>query len=173
MPICAPCSHATASRSRCRSPRCGFTSTRASSPGRRCTTSANLLHWSWPTAGNRPRMPQPWSSSTCVPCPPCSSRAPASPKARLDCPDNLVAHWVVEYGDVERAFAGAVHRMSEHFRIHKGGGHSIEARGVLARFDATDELLTVWDSTQMPHKTKRVLVEALGLSEERVRVIAP
>ena len=98
---------------------------------------------------------------------------PGAPKARLDCPDNLVAHWVVEYGDVERAFAGAAHRMSEHFRIHKGGGHSIEARGVLARFDATDELLTVWDSTQMPHKTKRVLVEALGLSEERVRVIAP
>jgi carbon-monoxide dehydrogenase large subunit len=98
---------------------------------------------------------------------------PGAPKARLDCPDNLVAHWVVEYGDVERAFAGAVHRTSEHFRIHKGGGHSIEARGVLARFDATDELLTVWDSTQMPHKTKRVLVEALGLSEERVRVIAP
>ena len=98
---------------------------------------------------------------------------PGAPRARLDCPDNLVAHWVVEYGDVERAFAGAVHRMSEHFRIHKGGGHSIEARGVLARFDATDELLTVWDSTQMPHKTKRVLVEALGLSEERVRVIAP
>ncbi len=95
---------------------------------------------------------------------------PGAPKARLDCPDNLVAHWVVEYGDVERA---TVHRTSEDFRIHKGGGHSIEARGVLARFDATDELLTVWDSTQMPHKTKRVLVEALGLSEERVRVIAP
>jgi carbon-monoxide dehydrogenase large subunit len=98
---------------------------------------------------------------------------PGAPRARLDCSDNLVAHWVVEYGHVERAFAGAAHRMSEHFRIHKGGGHSIEARGVLARYDATDELLTVWDSTQMPHKTKRVLVEALGLSEEQVRVIAP
>ena len=96
-----------------------------------------------------------------------------APKARLDCPDNLVAHWVVEYGEVERTFAGAAHRMSEHFRIHKGGGHSIEGRAVLARYDATDELLTVWDSTQMPHKTKRVLVEALGLSEDRVRVIAP
>ena len=32
---------------------------------------------------------------------------PGAPRARLDCPDNLVAHWVVEYGDVERAFAGA------------------------------------------------------------------
>ena len=88
--------------------------------------------------------------------------APGAPKARLDCPDNLVAHWVLEYGEVEQAFAGAAHRMAEHFRIHKGGGHSIEARGVLARFDATDELLTVWDSTQMP-EWARILIVASGL----------
>ena len=96
-----------------------------------------------------------------------------APRARLDCPDNLVAHWVVQYGDVETAFAAAAHRVSEHFRLHKGGGHSLETRAVLARYDAGDDMLTVWDSTQMPHKSKRVLVEALGLTEERVRVIAP
>jgi aerobic carbon-monoxide dehydrogenase large subunit len=96
-----------------------------------------------------------------------------APKARLDCADNLVAHWVVTYGDVPRAFADAAHRMSEHFRLHKGGGHAIEARGVLARYDAAEDLLTVWDSTQMPHKTKRVLVEALGLAEHQVRLVAP
>jgi carbon-monoxide dehydrogenase large subunit len=96
-----------------------------------------------------------------------------APKARLDCADNLVAHWVVKYGDVARAFAGAAHRLSEHFRLHKGGGHAIEARGVLARYDAAEDLLTVWDSTQMPHKAKRVLVEALGLAEHQVRLIAP
>jgi carbon-monoxide dehydrogenase large subunit len=96
-----------------------------------------------------------------------------APRARLDCPDNLVAHWMVQYGDVEAAFAAAAHRTSEHFRLHKGGGHSLETRAVLARYDAGDDMLIVWDSTQMPHKSKRVLVEALGLSEERVRVIAP
>src|SRR5262245_9578632 len=96
-----------------------------------------------------------------------------APKARLDCPDNLVAHWVVQYCDVEAAFACAAHRLCEHFRLHKGGGHSIETRAVLAHYDAGDDMLTVWDSTQMPHKSKRVLVEALGLTEERVRVIAP
>jgi aerobic carbon-monoxide dehydrogenase large subunit len=96
-----------------------------------------------------------------------------APRARLDCPDNLVAHWVVQYGDVDAAFAAAAHRVSEHFRLHKGGGHSLETRAVLARYDAGDDMLTVWDSTQMPHKSKRVLVEALGLTEERVRVIAP
>jgi carbon-monoxide dehydrogenase large subunit len=97
----------------------------------------------------------------------------SAPKARLDCPDNLVAHWVIAYGDVEAAFARAPHRVSQTFRMNKGGGHSIEARGVVARFDRIENLLTVWDSTQMPHKAKRVLVEALALTESEVRVIAP
>ena len=44
---------------------------------------------------------------------------------------------------------------------------------MVARFDAAEDLLTVWDSTQMPHKAKRVLVDALGLAESQVRVIAP
>src|SRR5205807_4107002 len=65
------------------------------------------------------------------------------------------------------------HRVSARFRIHKGGGHAIEARGVVARHDPVEDLLTVWDSTQMPHRAKRVLVDALGLSEHQVRVIAP
>jgi aerobic carbon-monoxide dehydrogenase large subunit len=98
---------------------------------------------------------------------------PGAPKARLDCPDNRVAHWVVSYGDVETAFARATHRVARTFRMHKGGGHSIEARGMVARFDRLDNLLTLWDSTQMPHKAKRVLVDALGLTESEVRVVAP
>jgi carbon-monoxide dehydrogenase large subunit len=104
---------------------------------------------------------------------PCDGLARDAPKARLDCPDNLVAQWTVKYGEVERAFANAAHRIAERFRIHKGGGHSIEARGIVARYDAAEDLLTVWDSTQMPHKTKRVLVEALGLAEHQVRLVAP
>ena len=63
--------------------------------------------------------------------------------------------------------------LPQRFRIHKGGGHAIEPRGVVARFDAIENLLTVWDSTQMPHKAKRVLVESLGLAEHQIRVIAP
>ena len=99
--------------------------------------------------------------------------APGSPKARLDCPDNLVAHTVVRYGELDAAFTGASHRISERFRLYKGGGHSIEPRGVVARFDAAEQRLTVWDSTQMPHRAKAILVEALGLGEHQVRVVAP
>jgi carbon-monoxide dehydrogenase large subunit len=104
---------------------------------------------------------------------PVAALATGAPKARLDCADNLVAQWALKYGDADRAFAGAAHRIAQRFRIHKGGGHSIETRAVLARYDAAEDLLTVWDGTQMPHKAKRVIVDTLGLMESQVRVIAP
>ena len=98
--------------------------------------------------------------------------AKAAPKARLDCPDNLVAQHVIRYGDFAKAFDKAALRLKDCFHLNKGGGHSMEPRGVLARL-GDDDVLTVWDSTQMPHRAKAVLVSALGLTEDRVRVIAP
>lgn len=98
---------------------------------------------------------------------------PDSPKARNDCPDNLVAQHHIDYGDADRAFANAAHVFTQRYRLDKGGGHSIETRGVIARFDAAEELLTLWDATQMPHRAKALLVATLGLSENQIRVITP
>jgi carbon-monoxide dehydrogenase large subunit len=98
---------------------------------------------------------------------------PGAERARLDCPDNKVAHTRVVYGEIDAAFARARHRISRQFRLNKGGGHSMEPRGVLARFDASEQRLSVWSSTQMPHRTKALLVEMLGLGEHQVRVVAP
>jgi len=98
---------------------------------------------------------------------------PGAPKARLDCPDNLVARHAIDYGDVDGGFARAAHRFAERFRLEKGGGHSIETRGVIARFDPSEASLTVWVNSQMPHRAKMVLSEALGLPEHRLRVVAP
>ncbi len=96
-----------------------------------------------------------------------------APKARLDCPDNLVARTGIDYGDTDQAFAGAAYVIGERFRLSKGGGHSIEPRGVLARHDDIEDRLTVWDSTQMPHRARALLVACLGLSEHQVRVVTP
>ena len=104
---------------------------------------------------------------------PVAGLEPSSPKARLDCPNNLVAQHKLAYGDVDAAFAKAAHTIAERFRLHRGGGHSIEPRGVLARFEPAENMLTVWDSTQMPHRAKAMLVACLGLAEHQVRVIAP
>ncbi len=95
-----------------------------------------------------------------------------APKARVDCPDNLVARHHLKYGDCDQGFAAAALRIKDCFRLNKGGGHSLETRGVLAAIDDT-EVLTVFDSTQMPHRAKAILVAALGLTEDKVRVIAP
>ncbi len=97
---CARISPATACRWRCRSPRSAFMSIRAISPRTSFATWASRSRWSWLRAAPSPRMRQAWSRSTMSRCRPSSTRATgsshAAPKARLDCPDNLVAHWVVE-----------------------------------------------------------------------------
>lgn len=104
---------------------------------------------------------------------PVAGLEPNAPRARLDCPDNLVARTGIDYGDVGQGFARAAHIVAERFRLSKGGGHSIETRGVLARYDDLEDQLTVWDSTQTPHRAKAILVAALGLSEHRIRVVTP
>jgi len=98
---------------------------------------------------------------------------PGAPKARLDCPDNLVARQSIDYGDIEGAFARAAHRIKERYRLHKGGGHSIETRGVAVRFDDADGSMTVFVNSQTPHRAKQILVAALGLAEQQIRVVAP
>ena len=98
---------------------------------------------------------------------------PGAPKARLSCPDNLVARTKVDYGDVDGAFHGAAHVVREQFRLNKGGGHPMEPRGVVARHDEITDQLTVWNSTQMPHRAKAMLVATLGLAEHQLRVVTP
>jgi carbon-monoxide dehydrogenase large subunit len=104
---------------------------------------------------------------------PVAGLEPHSPPARLGLPDNLVARTGIDYGDADRAIASAPHVIRDEFRLSKGGGHSLEARGVLASFDEIEQRLTVWDSTQMPHRAKSILVDALSLSESQVRVVTP
>ena len=98
---------------------------------------------------------------------------PGAPKARSECPDNLVALAAIKYGDIAGAFGKAAHVLSERFRLNKGGGHSIETRGLIAHWDAGADLLSVWSNTQMPHRARQVMVAALGLAEPQVRVLNP
>jgi carbon-monoxide dehydrogenase large subunit len=98
---------------------------------------------------------------------------PDAPLARLDVPDNLVAQQHILYGDIQKAFAQPALTFSERFNVHKGGGHSMEPRGLLVQFDRNTGMLTVWNSTQMPHRCKSILVDMLGLTEMQVRVITP
>ena len=77
------------------------------------------------------------------------------------------------YGATDDAFSAASLVLTERFELAKGTGHSIETRGIATAYDAAQDLLTVWNSTQMPHRCKTILCDMLGLMEHQVRVIAP
>lgn len=96
---------------------------------------------------------------------------PDSAQARLDCPHNVMAETGVRFGDLNGAFNGAGLVISENFQLHKGGPHAIETRGVVAHFDQAEDELTIWETSQMPHRSKAILVKALGLGESQIRVL--
>ena len=106
----------------------------------------------------------------------CDARAALAadaPRAHLGSETNVAAEFTVDYGDADAVFAGAEHVVRESILHHRGGGHAIEGRGALARYDPVQDRMTLWTATQAPHQVKRNLVDLLGWDENAVRVIAP
>jgi carbon-monoxide dehydrogenase large subunit len=99
--------------------------------------------------------------------------APDAPRVHSRAAHNLAAEFHLGYGNVDAAFADAPRTVRDSFWLHRGGSHSMECRGLVAKYDDLEDRLTVWDSTQTPHSAKRLLCDLLGLHEGQVRVITP
>jgi carbon-monoxide dehydrogenase large subunit len=84
---------------------------------------------------------------------------------------NKVHEWSLSGGDLDAGFAEADVIVERRVINHRIAGAPIEPRGVLADYRAGS--MTVWTSTQVPHFVRLFLAILLGMSEERVRVIAP
>jgi aerobic carbon-monoxide dehydrogenase large subunit len=84
---------------------------------------------------------------------------------------NETHKWSLGGGDLEAGFAEADVIIERRVVNHRTAGAPIEPRGVLADYRAGS--LTVWSATQVPHFVRLFLAILLGMSEERVRVIAP
>ncbi|MGO9821651.1 MAG: xanthine dehydrogenase family protein molybdopterin-binding subunit [Solirubrobacteraceae bacterium] len=84
---------------------------------------------------------------------------------------NKVHEWSLSGGDLDAGFAEADVVVERRVVNHRTAGAPIEPRAVLADYRAGS--LTVWSSTQVPHFLRLFLSILLGISEERVRVIAP
>jgi carbon-monoxide dehydrogenase large subunit len=85
---------------------------------------------------------------------------------------NIVKDFRQTYGNVEAAFATAPHRATLNIKTHRGAAHPIEGRAVLANYDAVEDRLTVWDSTQEAHDVRGFLMTLLDLNESQIRVVA-
>src|SRR5258708_30955475 len=56
---------------------------------------------------------------------------PDAPAVRRELKSNVIASYLVAYGDAEAAFAKAAHVLHEDFWQHRGAAHSIDGRGIL------------------------------------------
>ena len=86
---------------------------------------------------------------------------------------NLAGHRRLVYGDPDRAFAEAEVVVRERFRFPKFSSTPIETYGVVARWDRADDLYTVWANFMGPFIMHPLMARALGVTEDRLRVIVP
>ena len=99
---------------------------------------------------------------------------PDAPPVRTELAEgNVLQSYTLAYGEAEQAFTDADVVLKDSFWVHRGCGHPMEGRGVLASPDAATGTLTVWSSTQMSHELHYTLALMLGQPEDLLRVIVP
>jgi carbon-monoxide dehydrogenase large subunit len=98
--------------------------------------------------------------------------APGAPLAREELDSNVCYVASKKGGDVEKAFAEADHIVRLRIASPRLVAMAIEPRGIVAKPEPTGDL-TVWLSTQSPHRVRVDLAAAIGLPEHRIRIIAP
>ncbi|MGH7827259.1 MAG: xanthine dehydrogenase family protein molybdopterin-binding subunit, partial [Candidatus Binatia bacterium] len=96
-----------------------------------------------------------------------------APLAREELDSNVCYTAIKKGGDVDKAFAEADHIVRIHIASPRQVAMPIEPRGAVANPEPMGQGLTVWLSTQSPHRVRADLSIALGFPEHKIRVIAP
>ena len=86
---------------------------------------------------------------------------------------NRCYEWTLSAGDVDKAFAEAAITVAERYRQNRLIPTAIEPRGILVQPEPAQGEFTVWSATQIPHILRVLLAMTLGISEAKLRVIAP
>jgi carbon-monoxide dehydrogenase large subunit len=98
---------------------------------------------------------------------------PGAPLAREELDSNISFIATKKGGDVDKAFAEAEHICRMHFASPRQVAMALEPRGIVANPEPMGQGLTVWLSTQSPHRVRADLATALGFPEHKIRLIAP
>jgi carbon-monoxide dehydrogenase large subunit len=98
---------------------------------------------------------------------------PGQPQVWDDAPGNLCFDW--EVGDraaVERALAGARHRVALELVNNRVVVNSMEPRGAIGEYDPGEDSYTLWSSTQGSHFLRNLLADSVfKIPENRIRVV--
>jgi len=97
---------------------------------------------------------------------------PGSPRVFDTWPDNAYITSTVNEGDPASLTTAPI-RLRRQFRMNRQSTAPLECRGVLAYWDHRTDELVVYLSTQGGHVKRIGLSHALGLPENKVRIIAP
>jgi carbon-monoxide dehydrogenase large subunit len=76
-------------------------------------------------------------------------------------------------GDLQVAFAQADRIIQERYEVPRLSPAPMECRGLVAHYQPDEQRLTLWTSTQVPHKVKRYIGQILHQPPRDIRVIAP
>ena len=98
--------------------------------------------------------------------------AEGSPKVHEGGPDNI--GWDLTYNaDADAAFAEADVVLKERILQQRLAPTPMEPRAILAEWQDADRTMTMWLSSQNPHFIRLFIGGAMGIPENRFRVIAP
>jgi carbon-monoxide dehydrogenase large subunit len=95
------------------------------------------------------------------------------PQVWDEAPGNLCFDWEVgDHAAVERAMAGARHRIALKLVNNRVVVNSMEPRGALGEYDAGEDSYTLWSSTQGSHFVRNLLASSVfQVAENRIRVV--
>jgi aerobic carbon-monoxide dehydrogenase large subunit len=86
---------------------------------------------------------------------------------------NVAMRIRVGRGDLQVAFAQADCIVRERYDVPRLAPAPMECRALVAHYEPAEQRLTLWASTQTPHKVKRYVGQLLHQPPREVRVIAP
>jgi len=98
---------------------------------------------------------------------------PGAPLAHQGSPNNLAAFIPINVGNTDAAFAQAAHVFRETIFQHRGGPFFMECRGMIAAPDPATDALTIYVSSQGPHRHKRVLLDLMDWADHQLRIVTP
>ena len=98
---------------------------------------------------------------------------PGAPLAREEIDSNICYTLTKNGGNVEKAFAEADHIFTMHIASPRQVALAMEPRGIVASADPFGKTLSVWLSTQGPHRARAEIANVLGFPEHKIHLIAP
>src|SRR5450631_577859 len=104
---------------------------------------------------------------------PLQALSPGSPVIHDGFDGNVASDRTFRYGNPERAFAEAAHRISIDIRYPRNSCTPIETYGVIADYDASEDAFDILANFQGPFSIHAVISRALKVPGNRVRLRTP